>query len=424
MPSLPGSISRPMWRLLRPVGRALTPVKLALRAIRRNLLRASLTVLGILIGVAAVVIVTSLGAGARDAVSGQLDSLGTNVIFLFPRSTAASGAKSRTVTGRLTEEEGRAILREAVSVERAAPTIATRVQVFNGDSSYTTQVTGVTSSWFQVHDWTFERGGMWSEGDATLKAKVCVIGHTVQARLFGSQDPVGQIVRVGTYPYRIVGVLAPKGDAFGNDQDDVLVTPIGGMRSRFVRMAPGTVNMFALTAKSADTTDRAVAQITSVLRERHHVREGNEPDFDMRTQKEIQEVQQTIFTVLTLLLVSAAAISLLVGGIGIMNIMLVSVTERTREIGIRMAIGAREGDILLQFLVEAMVLSFLGGLAGAAVGALCVAAMGRALDWNMHVSGASLGISLFTSAFIGIAFGFFPARRAAKLDPIDALRHE
>ncbi|HWL86042.1 MAG TPA: ABC transporter permease, partial [Polyangiaceae bacterium] len=373
--------------ILRPIGRAFVPVRLALRAIRRNVLRATLTVLGILIGVASVVVVTSLGTGARDAVSSQLDSLGSNLIFLFPQSSSASGAKSRTVMGRLTEEDGRAILREAVSIDGVSPTITTRVQVFYGDSSYSTQVTGVTAPWFKVNNWTFARGGQWTESDATLKAKVCVIGHTVQARLFGSEDPMGRILRVGTYPYRIVGVLEPKGDAFGSDQDDILVTPIGGVRSRFVRMAPGTVNMFTLTSKSADTTDRAVAQITSVLRERHHVREGNEPDFAMRTQKEIQDVQETIFTVLTLLLVAAAAISLLVGGIGIMNIMLVSVSERTREIGIRMAIGAREADILLQFLIEAMVLSFLGGVAGAIVGAACVAAVGHALGWPMQVSG-------------------------------------
>jgi len=407
-----------------PLDRALVPIRLALRAIRRNLMRATLTVLGILIGVAAVVIVTSLGAGARDAVSRQLDSLGSNLIFLIPRSTAASGARSRTVTGRLTEEDARAILRESVSVERVSPTITARVQVFNGDSSYSTQVMGVSSAWFKVHNWTFASGGIWSDGDAALKAKVCILGETVKKRLFGSQDPVGQVVRVGSYPYRVVGVLEPKGDLFGSDQDDVLVTSLGGVRSRFARMAPGTVQMMTLTATSADTTDRAVDQITSVLRQRHHIRDGAQIDFETRTQKQIQDVQQTIFMVLTVLLVSAAAISLLVGGIGIMNIMLVSVTERTREIGIRMAIGAREGDILMQFLVEATVLSFLGGVAGAALGAACVAAIGRALDWPMMVSGVSLAVSLLTSAAIGIAFGFFPARRAAKLDPIDALRHE
>ena len=410
--------------ITRPLGRALVPIRLALRAIRRNALRATLTVLGILIGVAAVVIVTSLGAGARDSVSRQLDSLGSNLIFLIPRSTAASGARSRTVTGRLTEEDARAILRESVSIARVSPTIVTRVQVFNGDSSYSTQVTGVTSDWFTVHGWTFTTGGMWTDGDALLKAKVCILGETVKQRLFGSQDPVGEVVRVGSYPYRVTGVLAAKGDLFGGDQDDIVVTPLGGVRARFARMAPGTVQMMTLTATSADTTDRAVAQITSVLRQRHRIRDGAEPDFETRTQKEIQEVQQTVFTVLTVLLVSAAAISLLVGGIGIMNIMLVSVTERTREIGIRMAIGAREGDILMQFLVEATVLSFLGGVAGAAVGAGCVAAIGSALGWPMSVSAVSLGISLFVSAAIGIAFGYFPARRAAKLDPIDALRHE
>ncbi len=403
--------------------RWLNAVRIALRAIRRNVLRATLTVLGILIGVAAVVTVTALGGGARDAVSRQLDTIGTNLIILSPDNNAASGARVKS-PGRLTEEDGKAVQRESVSIATMAPIVQTRAQVVYKDSNTSTGVTGTSLSYFTVRSWKIARGALWDEHDEATRAKVCVLGATVAQHLFAGEDPVGHVIRVGRFPYRIVGVLETKGEAFGQDQDDVIVMPLGGMRARFVHASPGQVYTLMFQATSADTTDRAVDQIESVMRQRHRIREGARPDFMIRTQKAIQDVQQVIYVVLTLLLVSAAAISLVVGGIGIMNIMLVSVTERTREIGIRMAIGAREQDIRTQFLVEALVLSLLGGLAGASLGWLAIKGIGGALGWPMSMSPLALAVSLGVSGLIGVGFGFFPAQRASRLDPIVALRRE
>ncbi|MEO8874449.1 MAG: ABC transporter permease [Polyangiaceae bacterium] len=405
------------------MNRILIAIRIAFRAIQRNMLRASLTVFGILIGVAAVVIVTALGAGARDSVGHQLDSIGTNLIFVWPDRTVASGARAKGA-GRMTEEDARVIMREAVSVAGSHPQLMSRSAIIYGDSNTTTNVVGTTLSFFKLHNWPFARGAAWDEHDEATKAKVCVLGETVRAHLFGSTDPVGHVIRIGKFPYTVVGVLAPKGEIFGNDQDDTIVTPIGGVRSRFVHTAPGQVNALTFSSTSADTTDRAVSQITTILRQRHHIADGAPPDFEIQTQKDMQAIQGAIYVILTLLLVAVAGISLVVGGIGIMNIMLVSVTERTREIGIRMAIGAREADIRTQFLVEAVVLSLLGGLAGVGLGAVVIAGIAKALDWKMSMDPLALTVSVLVSAAIGIGFGFFPARRASRLDPIEALRHE
>ncbi len=401
-------------------------IRLALRAIRRNALRSSLTVLGILIGIAAVVIVTALGTGARAHVTDQVQSFGSNFIIVFPQSSNASGAKGKQGAGvRLTEDDGRAILRESISVATLAPALRARAQVVAEAKNVSTSVTGTTLPFFTVRTWGITRGELWTVHDEAVKAKVCVIGTTVQEKLFGDTDPIGRTVRIDRYAYRVIGVLASKGEApFGGDQDDIVIMPISSMRSRVLKTPPGFAGVLMLSATASETTERAVEQIESILRQRHRIEEGKEPDFVIRTQKEFQEMQSTIYGVLTLLLVGIAAISLIVGGIGIMNIMLVSVTERTREIGIRMAIGAREGDILNQFLIEAVVLSVIGGLAGVLIGMVTTAALGKLIGWPMSVSSMALIVSVSSSAFTGIAFGFFPARRAAKLDPIDALRHE
>jgi putative ABC transport system permease protein len=408
------------------LGAFFTGARLALRSIVRSTLRASLTILGILIGVAAVVTVTALGAGAREQVSDQISNIGSNVIMVAPQSAAASGARGALGSGaRLTEDDGKAIVRDAVSVAAVAPALRAQGQFVAGERNWSAQIIGSTRSFFIVRNWAVKSGAQWDEHDEATKAKVCVIGTTVATKLFGDQDPVGRSVRTGRYSFRVVGVLESKGEApFGGDQDNMVVMPIGTMRGRIMRTAPGFAGVLLVSAASAETTQRAVRQIDGILRQRHRIADDREPDFWIRTQQEFQAMQGAIYSLLTVLLVCIAAVSLVVGGIGVMNIMLVSVTERTREIGIRMAIGARANDIMLQFLVEAVVLALIGGVMGALTGIGAIALLGGSLGWPMKLDGVALGVAVATSAATGIAFGFFPARRAAALDPIVALRHE
>jgi len=403
-----------------------TGTRLALLSIVRSTLRASLTILGILIGVAAVVTVTALGAGARDQVSDQISNMGSNVIMVAPQSAAASGAKAALGSGaRLTEEDGKAIVRESVSVAAVAPALRSRAQVVAGERNWSAQIIGSNRAFFQVRNWAVKRGAQWEDHDEATKAKVCVLGSTVATKLFGDEDAVGRSIRIGRYSFKVVGILESKGEApFGGDQDNMVLMPIGSMRGRIMRTAPGFAGVLLVSATSAETTGRAVQQIDGILRQRHRIGEDREPDFWIRTQQEFQQMQAAIYGLLTVLLVCIAAVSLVVGGIGVMNIMLVSVTERTREIGIRMAIGARAADIMTQFLVEAVVLALIGGIAGALTGIAAIAFLGGTLGWPMKLDPTALAIAVATSAATGIAFGFFPARRAAGLDPIVALRHE
>jgi putative ABC transport system permease protein len=401
-------------------------IRLALRSIARSPLRASLTVLGILIGVAAVVIVTALGAGARDRVAAQIQSIGANFVIVFPQHAQASGARGMLGSGvRLTEEDGRAIMRESTSIVAIAPVLRSAGQVVYGDQNWATNLIGTTLPYLNIRNWVVDRGRAWESEDEIVKSKVVLLGSSVATKIFGTEDPVGHTVRIGRYPYRVLGVLKEKGEApFGGDQDDCIIMPIASYRARVQKTPPGFAGVLMASASSIETTDRAVRQIEGVLRQRHHVAEGMTADFEIHTQKEFAEMQASVFGLLTLLLVGVAAVSLVVGGIGVMNIMLVSVTERTREIGIRMAIGAREGDIRAQFLVEAVVLATLGGLAGALIGVTVIGSLSRWLSWSMSPSPVALFVSIGVSACIGVGFGFFPARRAARLDPIEALRHE
>jgi putative ABC transport system permease protein len=400
-------------------------IRLALRAIVRSKLRSSLTVLGILIGVAAVVIVVALGTGVQQQVAGQISNLGANVIFVWPQSTQSSGVRDKDSGNRLTEADGRAIVEEATSVSAVAPFSSAGAQVIAGDRNAVTQVIGTTRDYFGVRGFSIGKGQNFTASDELLKTKVCVVGETVREKLFGPTDAVGQYVRIGRYPYRIIGVLAKKGQSpFGEDQDDRIIMPIGSFRARIQPSAPGRVKQLIISASDERTVDRAVSQIESILRQRHRIGPDEEPDFGISTQAEFRRSSEQIFGTLTVLLSAIAAISLLVGGIGVMNIMLVSVTERTREIGIRMAIGASEGDILIQFLVEAVVLSVIGGLFGLGVGMGVITALAKAIGWTLTVPIPAIIAAVGTSATIGIVFGFFPARRAAQMDPIVALRQE
>jgi len=399
-------------------------VRLALGAIRRNKTRAALTVLGILIGVAAVVTVTGLASGASGEVGGQLDAFSANAIFINPQPTQTSGARSKA-TGRLTESDIRAIEREAVSITGVAGFLQTTGQVVYSDKNVNTALLGAGLEYFPIRKWKVGKGELWQESDNVIKAKVCVLGATVANSLFGGEDPVGRTVRIGRSPFRVIGVFESRGSSmFGDDQDDRVMMPSGTFRSHVLPTSPGRVDMIIAGATSPETTTRAEEQITAILRQRHHIPEGQQLDFRTSSQAEMRETQKSITLILSALLLGVAAISLVVGGIGVMNIMLVSVAERTREIGIRMSIGARERDILLQFLVEAVVLSIMGGLLGAALGMGATLGLGKAFGWRMVPSPVALAIAIATSGGIGITFGFFPARRAAKMDPIDALRTE
>jgi putative ABC transport system permease protein len=398
---------------------------LALRSVRRNKLRAALTILGITIGVAAVVTVTALGAGARQSVNAQVSNMGSNALMVFSRSTRASGARTAGDGSRLAESDGEALVRESTSISLAAPYLRAGGPVIFEGQNASPQVHGTRLSYFAIRNWRVMKGELWSVAQEGGSERVVVLGSQTAVDLFGATDPIGHLVRIGRFPFRVVGVLEEKGQSpFGGSQDEIVFMPITTMRSRLVSGRPGEVSGLLFGATSPETTERAKLQAEEILRQRHHIREGEDDDFMVRSQAEFQQMQDAIYGALSMLLVSIAGVSLVVGGIGVMNIMLVSVAERTREIGIRMAIGARESDILVQFLAEALVLATLGGLVGTMVGYAAIVAFGRTLDWPMQLEPASLVTALGVSTTIGLVFGFFPARSAAQMDPVQALTRE
>ncbi|HEY3593746.1 MAG TPA: ABC transporter permease [Polyangiaceae bacterium] len=405
-------------------GAFFSAVRMAMVAIFRNKLRTSLTVLGILVGVAAVVVTTAMGAGARYRIDAQMASLGSNTMIIFPQANQVSGARAaQGASGaRLTEGDAKALARGATSVGGAAPFLRGAGQIVFEDRNASTQVFGTTRDYFAVRGWNVADGELWSEAAELSGERVCLVGTTVAEELFGSRDPVGRVVRIGRYPFRVVGVLESKGESpFGSDQDDIIMMSTAAFRSHVMWTWRKSVHGILVAAKSNGSNERARTQVESILRERHHIGEMGLSDFVIRTQAEFRASQDAIYGTLSTLLLAVGAVSLLVGGIGIMNIMLVSVAERTREIGIRMAVGAREHNILLEFLVESTLLALLGGLLGTAVAAGIVEAVAHFVGWSMRLEPQALAIALATSSVIGIAFGFFPARRAARLEPIAAL---
>ncbi len=401
-------------------------VRLANRTLRRNKLRSMLTMLGVIIGVAAVVATLAIGSGARASVQAQIATLGTNVIMVMNGTTSSSGVRSWGTTHSLTYEDAEAIRKECEAVSGVAPTVRSMAQMVSSSGNWGTSVQGTTSDYFAIRDWPVEHGAAFTDADVRGGAKVCVLGATTAENLFpGGQDPVGQVVRIKGLPFRVAGVLSKKGaSSMGqSDQDDVVIAPLTTVQKKLTS-EPGHVGSIIVSAVAADRVNRAIEEITELLRQRHRIRPGADDDFVIRSQSEFANAAEQTSRTMSLLLLSIAAVSLLVGGIGIMNIMLVSVTERTREIGIRMAVGARARDIRWQFLIESAFLSLLGGAAGVVLGMAASGLITKMARWPTSVSPGVVLLAFVFAAAIGIFFGYYPARRASRLDPIEALRYE
>nr|WP_315231223.1 ABC transporter permease [uncultured Albidiferax sp.] len=406
----------------------LAALRSAWRALASNALRSLLTMLGIIIGVAAVITMVAVGRGATDRVQEQMKGLGSNIMLVLPGGATAAGVRQGAQTrSRLTEEDATAIQVEVPEVQVAAPSSRTTAQVVANNANWSTTIFGTTNEYLEAREWPLAAGRAFEDAELQGSAKVALIGITVAQELFGDADPIDQVVRVRTVPVKIVGVLSRKGqNSMGQDQDDILVLPISTYRNRLQGGSPGNVKrVWAINVKVREGQSMQVAEenIRELLRQRFKVEASADDTFTLRNLSEILEAQEASSRTMTLLLAAVAGISLLIGGIGIMNIMLVSVTERTREIGLRMAVGARGRDILVQFLVEAVSLSLLGGAVGVLLGALATWAVGQWAGWQVSMTFASILLAVGFSAAVGVFFGFYPARRASLLQPIQALRH-
>ena len=402
----------------------------AWRALVANLLRSILTMLGIIIGVAAVITMIAVGNGATARVQAQMKGLGSNIMLVLPGGVSQAGVRLGAQTRqRLTEEDALAITVEIPEVQVAAPTSRTSGQVVAGNSNWGTTIFGVTNDYLEARDWGLTSGRLFDTAEMAGSAKVAWIGATVARELFGEQDPVDQMVRVRGVPMKIIGVLLPKGqNSLGQDQDDVLMIPISTLRNRIwggdATSRLKRVGSISVKVREGQSMKVVEDNIKDLLRQRFKVPVGTEDPFMVRNLTEILQAQEEASRIMTLLLAAVAGISLIIGGIGIMNIMLVSVTERTREIGLRMAVGARGRDILTQFLIEAVTLSLIGGAIGVLLGALSTWAVGSFAGWQGSMSAGAIVLAVGFSALVGVFFGFYPARRAAKLLPIQALRYE
>jgi len=399
-------------------------LRLALRALARNKLRSALTMLGIIIGVGAVIATVSIGQGAEYLVQQGIQSMGTNAVFIAAGSGRPGGARLGSwAVKTLTIDDMNAILREVSLIREAAPAVVSRVQVVYQNQNWNTGITGTAPNYFRIRSWPVQAGSIFGQDEVDSAANVCLLGTTVARILFGDEDPVGKQIRIGQLPFRVVGVLESKGQSvMGDDQDDRIFAPYTTVQRRISGIT--WIQFINASAVSREASNAAVAPITALLRERHHIRPGEDDDFFVRTQSDVADLADQTQRVMTLLLGSIASVSLIVGGIGIMNIMLVSVTERTREIGVRMAVGATESDVQQQFLVEAVTLSMAGGLLGIGVGLIGSALISNFLAWPTLISVKAIIAAAIFSAAVGIFFGFYPARKAAQLDPIEALRYE
>jgi len=397
--------------------------KVGLMAIARNKMRSLLTMLGIIIGVACVITMVAVGTGASSSIQETINSLGSNFIMVFPGAAMSGGMRSFTGESKLTPEDALAIKTEAPAVAYVSAGARTNAQIVAGELNWGTQVWGVDVDWPFIRAWNIAQGDFFNEVDVRSSSKVCVLGATVAENLFPNGDAVGSSLRIKNVPFRVVGVLERKGgNMMGQDQDDQILAPYTTVMKQL--MGSPRINMIYVSARSADQVAEAQTEIEGLLRQRHKLQPGQESDFNMRSQEEIASTSAQTSRTLSILLGSAAAISLLVGGIGIMNIMLVSVTERTREIGVRLAIGAKGRHVLLQFLLEAIALSVVGGAIGVGLGVLIPNLVTRFAGMPTRVSSGSVLLAFGFAAAIGVFFGFYPARKASRLDPIDALRYE
>ena len=411
------------------MNKLIASIRIALRALTVNRTRSALTMLGIIIGVGAVIAMVGVGAGATARIQAQIQSIGSNLIMVSPGSLSSNGVRLGSgAMASLTEDDGTAIATECPSVSAVSPTVRGGVQVVYGNNNWATNAQGVTPDYMTIRDATMLFGQFFTNDDVDAAAKVAVLGETVSQALFGDSDPTGQVVIIKNVPFTVAGVLTPKGQSpTGQDQDDVILLPISTAMQKVIgtnKANAKAVSSLMVQAIGPQAMDQALQEVTELLRERHRILPGLEDDFTVRNLTEVFAAQESSAQVMSILLGAIASVSLIVGGIGIMNIMLVSVTERTREIGLRQAVGAKTRDILSQFLVEAVTLSLLGGIIGIVVGLTASLLISHFAQWSTKVSPLSVLMAFVFSALVGVFFGYYPARKAAYLDPIEALRYE
>lgn len=402
-------------------------LKISVRALRVNKMRSALTMLGVIIGVGAVIAMLAVGKGASMELQKQISSIGSNLIMVVPGSTTAGGVRMGSGTrSTLTMADADAILNDSPAVSEVAPVLSGTAQIVFGNLNWATGVTGTTPSMLTVRDWSLSAGRSLNEQDVKSASKVCLLGQTVVDNLFGAIDPVGQIIRIKKIPFKVVGILNIKGQTpLGQDQDDTVFVPVTTAQKKlFGTSIPGMVRIIIVKAKDKGSLAAAENQINNLLRQRHRIGPREEDDFTVRNITQYMEMAEQASKVMAILLGSIASVSLLVGGIGIMNIMLVSVTERTREIGIRMAVGAKTWDIRFQFMIEALMLSFIGGITGIGVGILVSNILANTAGWNTVVEINSIILAFCFSGLVGVLFGYYPAHKASLLEPIEALRYE